>query len=1386
VNKTAEPDTIPARRGRWGRRLVLGLVVLVGLVAIAPLGLGPVLRAVVVNALEDELDAHARVQAVSFAWPARLSVRGLELSDASGAPLAALDELRADFELGPLLLGKFHGEIELDYPELHLARAGDGRWNWERVLRESQPRPEEERDEADAAEAVPEVRVRLRIADGHVLVHGPRGDTVLGDIALAIDIDGLEHPAPFRLSLGAHGPLGPAGGLALEGSFTAAAGGRLDVLGFEGDAKLALEQLDLAGFAPALALVASVSGLGGVVNGKAEVSLGAGLALAGKSEIEVRDLALRGPRAGAELTRIAYIQLHGEATQHGQGDGDQHLELSADSFLTLAYDGRSSAPARGAGTIAGTLGMTADLAQVSELARGWVPLQPGVALAGRIEARAELGVTLADRRPASASAKLRAGIEGLAARDAAGRALDLSQLAGLALELDAAADLEHGTLAVPAFAVRSGPVTCTGRLEAAGLAAADAPEGFELRSGAFELEADLEELRGTLAQVVELEGVPFGGHLNASGTLSGEDGSPDHLEARLEGRGLTFAGTSLADLRCQATARRGTDRALSGSAEATFGRIGLALEDGSALELPGARLELTLSEDAVGRGAHTLGLVTSDSALSLELKGTNERGDGELALATTLAMRGRVANLAALAASFAPVQPGLDGSLRAEGELSARLAGGTLASAGGKLQLQLADLTALDAGGKPRRLGALEQASLALAGELDARAGRAELSSLQLSTGGLELSGSGRVLGIADKPEIEEGKLTLAADLARLGPEIAHVLDLGGWTIAGSPLAAEARLSTKDQLIEAAGSLEVASVLLERAGHPLALRDVGVAFDLGYDTVLGSLHVRSASARSGTTELRLAGTLNELRAPARARGAMQLELEGELARLLGDLGLETEASGRKTTGSLAVKLALEGDGGAFRVTGKSTIDDFRLELAPTAPGEAPIVIEEPRITLDCAAGVTLANLDVELSRLTLESGHTRGGAEGRIENLRALARAEDAGEVRFVGLKGQLAYIPDRLGAVLAPLLPGKLSGAEEQRLNFTLDGHARDLDLATLLAGSQARVDLGIGRFERPEGQIDGALVMETKDEKLLVRGDLGANGGTMQIDGQLDLAQGAEKPRSKLAVTAKAVRANAKLAPLLGKLHPAFGAAQLAQGSLDGLIGLSLDLAYDAPLPLDAFEAGWAALPKEPIHGTGRLEIASAALRGSPFLALLSGLGVDVEKTLDLRPIDFTIEKGRVTYAKPWIWSFAGTETTFTGSLGLDESLDLVWNVPITAKLVERWSFLAALEDERLAIPLSGTVRSPRLEADELLTALAAKAAKRELESRLGLGGKASGDDPATLLERADTLWSQGQRTEAAALYSRLREDFKLSLAYALNKDRIKERSKYKEPPK
>ena len=1405
VNAPTDSAPPPARLRRWPRRILLGLLGLAVLIALAPFYLGPVLRRLVVDRIEERLDARASVQAVSFSWPARLRVRGLELADPEGAPLFSLDELAAELELGPLLSGKVHADVALAYPKVHLARARDGRWNWEHALAKVSAAAEPEAPSEDGPENLTEVRGTLRLEDGHVQIHGPHGDTTLADLRLEARLDGLERPAPFQLALEVRGPEGAAGAVRLEGSFTAASSGRIEVLGFAGEGKLQLAGLDLAAFGPALALSVpgiEVRDLGGMLDGRVELTLGAGLALTGTTELELRDLALRGPRPGAEPTRIARVSLRGRATQQGEGAGSQRLELAADSFLALTYEGRSSLPARGPGEVAGTFTLSGDLGRAADVARGWVPLQPGVVVQGRIEQVLELATVLADRQPLSATARAQGGIEGLAARDAAGRALDLSELQGIALELEAAADFAKGTLSVPKLALRAGPLSCEGNLQGTGVRL-EAPAPV-LSSGALRLSADLEKLRGTLAQVVELDALSFGGRLDASASL-GRRGEALELTANVEGSALALSGARLADLRADLRAQR-SSQGLSGTGSVQLGALELRLGPGEPLRLSGAGLDVSMQENAAGNGTHSLGFATTDRALTLSAQARSQRAADELTLQTSFELDGRVARLVELAAPFAPVQAGVSGDLHAQGELAAVLAESALTSASGRIDLFLTSLAARDAAGKSVPLEALARTTLSLAGKLDARSGLAELSSVALEASGLRLRGSGRVLGLAPgaRPEVESSRIELEADLERLGRELARVLDLGGWTLAGSPLTAEVALATKEQRVDASGKLSAARVSLGRPeGTPIELAEVGLDFDLGYDAAPGSLHVRRAEARSQTATLELTGTLNELSEPAKARGAMQLELAGRLERILGDLGLETAEDGRRSSGALSAKLALEGDRGAFRVNGECALADFRLELAPAAEGQPPTVLEERAIELAGTARVSLAALDVELETLTLESGLARGGARGRLENLRALGAepAGSAGEVRFVGLTGQLAYVPDRLGVVLAPFLPGKLAGAEEQRVTFTLDGRARDFDPMTLLAGTQARVDLGLGQFERPEIQLGGALVLEAKDEKLLVRGDLLANGGSLKLDGTLDLApagaasnaapRGAAgsaraTPRSKLSVNAKALKANAGLAPLLALVHPAFGATQLAQGSLEGLIGLDLDVSYDGPLTLDELKAGWKTLPKEPINGSGRLQIDGASLRGAPLLALLSEFGVDGTRALDLRPIEFTIQKGRVCYAKPWTWTLSGTETTFTGSLGLDQSLDLAWNVPITDKLVKRWSFLSALNGESLSIPLRGSVTKPRLETDELLADLASKAAKSELESRLGLGKKSGDEDPNEILKRADELWSQGQKKEAAALYSRLREDFKLSLTYALNKDRIKDRSKFAETPR
>lgn len=1371
------PNPAPRARPRsWKRRLAFVGLGALALFAAAPSILGPLLSGVVKRELEDRLALEVRVGSLALAWPARVRLRGLELSEPGGSRVASLDELALDVRLTALLAGRLEGTLDLAYPELHVARDAEGRWNLQRTLersRSSASRSSPPRDPRD----VPEVHVRVRVSDGHLILHGPRGETALTDIEFALSIEDLSRPAPFHLGLSVRGPAGLAGSLDLNGSCTAASGGRLEPSTLAADVRLSLERIDLGAFAPALALVAPNEGLAGQLNGEVELVLAPGLALTGTSAFRIDGLTLVGPRAAGEPTRIERVELAGRATHDGAGAGTQSLELKADSILSMTYAGTSRLDSSGSGELAGTLELVAELGRSAEVAQDWVPFQPGVRLGGRAEAELDLTAHLVDGAPAQLGLTLSGGLADVSAVGPEGRALALGELQALEFALEATAEPARRRLSLARFDLTAGPLEAHAALEADGLGTTETLAG--LRSGSFQVEADLDRLRGVLGSLVDLGERPFAGKLEAHGTLRGAEEGLD-LALELQGSKLALAEASLTSGRGTLRAQRPQSGTLTAQGELTLGDLSFALAGRSPLEVAPARIELRASEAPDGSGELVLTLATEGGDARLALRAETRRADRLVEAEGTLELDGSAAALARLARPFVPLQGGLEGALRGRGSFRARSEDLALEDVRGRIELDCTDLGAVDATGVAHRLEALAQTSLSVEAHLDVGAGRAELDALRLGAGGLTLTASGRASGLPGAPVLEQGELALECDPERLGRELAAVVDLGGWTVAGQPLSIKVRGRAPAGRIEAEVHGATHGLRMVRpSGRPMEWADLSFDLDLGYDLGLGSLHLRDAELRSRALNLSLAGTLNELLVPARARGAMQLEASGGLAALANDLGLEAFAEG-ELSGRWRGDFLLEGDQGAFRVRGTSRIED--LVIRPPERSEGPaLALEEPALDLTLVAQVGLDTLDIDLEQLRLESSLARGGAQGRIENLRGLG-AEGA---RMEHLTGELAYVPDRLGVVLAPWLPGTLRGATEERVSFALDGPLQDLDLWTLLAGAQGRVDLGLGRFERPEIALGGRLSLEAKEGALLLRGDLQANGGTLQIDGNLALQDTGRGTRSRLALATKGVRASSGLAPLLSHLHPAFATVKEAQGSLEGLIDLTLDLTYDARLTPELLAGGFEALPKTPLNGTGRLALGSAALRGAPLLATLASFGVDVERTLDLRPIEFSIQKGRVSYAKPWTWTFADTETTFTGSLGLDQSLDLVWNVPIGPGLIERWPFLASLSGEVLALPLRGTVRAPRLESETLLKDLAAKVAKKELEGRLGLGG-GEGEDPSQILARADQLWSRGEKVAAAALYVRLREDFKLSLAYALNKDRIKDRSKYTEPPK
>jgi len=522
-----------------------------------------------------------------------------------------------------------------------------------------------------------------------------------------------------------------------------------------------------------------------------------------------------------------------------------------------------------------------------------------------------------------------------------------------------------------------------------------------------------------------------------------------------------------------------------------------------------------------------------------------------------------------------------------------------------------------------------------------------------------------------------------------------------------------------------------------------------------------------------------------------------MQLNGEWDLVVEELRVATAGDGYGPV--QAKRVAVQGNAHSGPAVLEWTTNVVAEELDVAAPESGGPAVREPKLELGLRASVATETFELTLHDLSIRSRLARGQVTGTIGGLATMADEEP--RLVFENLKGEVVYIPDQVGVLLGPMLPGELSGSEEERMLFHLSGTAHGLDPMSLLAAAEGGASLGLGTFTAQGIVASGGVDVEVRDGLATLRGDLGANGGALALEGVLGLgAKASEGARASFRM--KDVGATSGLAPLLELLHPAFGglAGRLESNRISGLFSCDLELRYDAPLSSARLGSEGAGLDLTAISGSGTFSMDQALLGGSELLGkLFSDLGTGRSKELKVKPIDFRIDAGRLRYQKPWIWNLSGSETEFRGSIGLDRTLDMTWDVPVTQELIAKNDFLKSLAGQTLSIPLKGTVQSPKLEWKGVLEEVAASALKRELEDELGLddlkrqlggalgqpatGGSAQGESVESLFTEANRLWNEGRKKEAAVIYGRIRSEFKLTPIYLLNRGLIKQRAAHEE---
>lgn len=872
------------------------------------------------------------------------------------------------------------------------------------------------------------------------------------------------------------------------------------------------------------------------------------------------------------------------------------------------------------------------------------------------------------------------------------------------------------------------------------------------------------------------------------------------------------------------TLRPGFDFTAAGSFELANVRVQGSREP---VVLKRVKLDAKAGEGEEGRTYQEIELDVDDFLVGSFQSAVPDPSATEETLPARIELYGELSRLGEIAGGWIAVREGLelDGSVGAVGVMTVAMRDGAPRNLHVDLDAGFEELGATDRIEGPIDLGELADLKCAASLSYDLDAGALDVTDLVVDAGPLAARGATRLTGLDDDAmRLGETKVDVTADLEKLRETLGELVDLGEGRLGGSVEAhltasevgdkvlidgsatarglviprgemdsmaigdaealargmyfpAEARLELTDvrAALPEPGVEATGQVLLERLDREEGLPDV--RFDLTANLGEGDLPGWLAPYLDGMTldadgaQASIDGTLRD------ERFAVDAELKGRGVGLL----TETFAAGGEEVTLLA---NAEGTLERAAVKTRATIGNFAMRTIPAEPEEAALELTEDSVVLELTSDVAVEPGDLSLEKLQIDSGFLKGKVRGNVAGLRA-------DEIVFDGLQGDLTYVPDRLGVVLAPWLPGKLTGAAPEPCTFQLDGRAAGLDAASLLAGASGKVHVGVGRYETAGFDLTGGIDVDVKDGTAQVASAFDANGGELKVDGVLEFDEDKEgvvfSKRSTLAIGADQVNANSGLAPMLAYVHPAFGGLQnLQESTLGGIIGCKADLSYDGPLSLEALGGGWESLPKQYINGDITFRLDDAVLAGSPLITdLLSKFDVEGVKEFEIKPVQLNVREGRISYAKPWEWSIAGSKTTFGGSIGLDKTVALNWSIPITREMVAKNDFLKPLEGQTIDVPIGGTVTRPKLEIDLFALAgdLAKDALKNELKGALGLGNEATGEDPATLLKQADALWDQGKRVEAAAIYKKIRSEYKVSLVYALNRDRIKDRSKYRE---
>lgn len=522
-----------------------------------------------------------------------------------------------------------------------------------------------------------------------------------------------------------------------------------------------------------------------------------------------------------------------------------------------------------------------------------------------------------------------------------------------------------------------------------------------------------------------------------------------------------------------------------------------------------------------------------------------------------------------------------------------------------------------------------------------------------------------------------------------------------------------------DQPIASDGNLVARDITVD--GQPLIEQDATVNWSgvrLAPDT--SQIRVESAQLKSALAAM----TAKDVRWQSGEQLVLDGKVEGsaDLARCLRAAGVVAKW---EQTPAIAGRLSLDTNvataNGTVSLVGQGGIDQFEI-------GVGEQTVREDRLQFEYDAQLDQQKDKITVGKTRIASGPLSAELAGTIEQVSTTG---------VLALSGRYDASWEKVTALLHELAPATADTVVvkgRSTSEFRVTGPMKQPDVTPAYRGVESGLKIAWDSADLYGVAMGGAkLSPSLRDGQLtLPTATIPASKGKVRLGGAIDLTAadpilnlpGEMRILDKVAIT------RGLGASMLSRINPVF----LHMSRVEGTVSLKTQ---DVSFPLGE-------TLKTRSRGSGRLDLVNMKMQPGGLLAELLTLGGIPERdqyAVDISGLDFAIKDGRISY-KDFTLTFTDEfNMKFYGSVGLDETLDLVVSLPIGAAMLERLGvrgpvakYARKLTGSRVDLPIVGTRLKPKLDLSRVdVESLIAGVVQEEAGKKIGdlLRGLQGGDD-------------------------------------------------------